>query len=467
MRATTLSRSSFIARSLTVGLAALALLSGTTPAGGRDRHDANRRPNILLIVTDDQRIGTLNVMPTTKRLFAENGRVFNNAYATTPLCCPSRTSIMTGRYPHNHGVRRNEDTELLDQTTTVQRYLQQAGYFTGIAGKYLNGWPELEAAPPYFDRWATIDDSSYTHVYYDFGANVDGQVYYPPGYSTDFIGEKTVRFLRGFESDDDRPWFMYVAPFASHKPFQPERAYKWARTPQWNGNPGVGELDRTDKPPWVQERNVGLAGARGVSRNQSRTLMSVDDLVEELFVALAKLDERRDTLAIFISDNGYLWGEHGLASKRFPYTEAIRVPLAIRWPGHLRAGGIDERMVANIDVAPTLLDVTGIDIDPDEPMDGRSMLSPGEREALLFEYFGADKGESPPWASYRSHDYQYIEYYDETTGVLTFREYYDLANDKWQLENLFGDSDPANDPLMPLLSAELAEAKSCAGSSCP
>jgi arylsulfatase A-like enzyme len=195
--------------------------------------------------------------------------------------------------------------------------------------------------------------------------------------------------------------------------------------------------------------------------------MSVDDLVVELFGALAKLDERRDTLAIFISDNGYLWGEHGLASKRFPYTEAIRVPLAIRWPGHLRAGGIDERMVANIDVAPTLLDVTGIDVDPDEPMDGRSMLSPGEREALLFEYFGADKGESPPWASYRSHDYQYIEYYDETTGLLTFREYYDLTNDKWQLENLFGDSDPANDPLMPLLSAELAEAKSCAGSSCP
>jgi arylsulfatase A-like enzyme len=463
-----LGRSNFVARSLTVALATLALLSGAGVAGGRDRsHDAARRPNILLIVTDDQRIGTLNVMPVTKRKFADQGTVFRDAYATSPLCCPSRTSIMTGQYPHNHEVRRNEDSQNLDQDSTVQHYLQQAGYLTGLAGKYLNGWPELEAAPPDFDRWAAIDDSSYAHVYTGFGANVDGRVFYPSGYSTDFIGDQTVRFLRGFESDDDRPWFLYVAPFASHKPFEPERIYRRARTPQWNGNPAVGELDRSDKPPWVQQRNVGLSGARGVSRSQSRTLMSVDDLVEKTFAALNRFEEGRDTLAIFISDNGYLWGEHGLASKRFPYTEAVKVPLAIRWPGHMGRGKVDDRMVANIDIAPSLLDVVGIEVNPEIPMDGRSIFAPGGREALLLEYFGANTGESPPWASYRTHEYQYIEYYDETTGVLTFNEYYDLVNDRWQLENLLGDQDAGNDPLTPLFSAQLAEAKNCAGSSCP
>ena len=463
-----LGRSNFLARSLTVALATLTLLSGAVAASGRDRsHDPARRPNILLIVTDDQRIGTFNVMPATKRKFADRGTVFTDAYATSPLCCPSRTSIMTGRYPHNHEVRRNEDAMNLDQETTLQYYLQRAGYTTALVGKYLNAWPELQAAPPYFDRWAAIDDSSYAHVYTGFGANVDGRVFYPDGYSTDFIGDQSARFLRGFEADDDRPWFLYVAPFASHKPFQPERSYKWARTPQWNGNPAVGELDRTDKPPWVQERRVGLSGARGTARAQSRTLMSVDDLVEKTFAALSKFDETRDTLAIFISDNGYLWGEHGLASKRFPYSAAVKVPFALRWPGHVGRGRIDDRMVANIDITPTVLDVVGIESNPDVPIDGRSLFAPGEREALLLEYFGARLGESPPWSSYRTDTYQYTEYYDETTGVLTFNEYYDLANDRWQLENLLGDADTANDPLMPFFSAQLAEAKSCAGSSCP
>src|SRR3990170_2531169 len=138
-----LGRSNIVARSLTVAVATLTLLTGAGAAGGRDpSHEATRRPNILLIVTADQRIGTLNVMPTTKRKFADQGTVFRDAYATSPLCCPSRTSIMTGQYPHNHQVRRNEDSQNLDQDTTLQHYLQQAGYLTGLAGKYLNGWPE-------------------------------------------------------------------------------------------------------------------------------------------------------------------------------------------------------------------------------------------------------------------------------------------------------------------------------------
>lgn len=458
------------ARLLAGALCALVLGFPAPQAGGRVRQDegpGSTRPNILVIVTDDQRAGTLDAMPATRRAFTTRGRTYTDAYATSPLCCPSRASIMTGRYPHNHGVERNEDAEKLDQETTLQYYLKQAGYTTGMVGKYLNSWDEASAAPPYFDRWAAIDDGSYSHVYYDFLANVNGKVFFPGGYSTDFIATKTVKFLRDFEEHDETPWFMYVAPFAPHKPFHPEPIYRGASTPLWNGNPAVEEADRDDKPSWVQRRHVLLSGARTVSRKQYRTLMSVDDMVSRIFQTLRKLDEARPTLAFFLSDNGYLWGEHGLASKRFPYTAAVKVPFVVRWPGQVSPGSVDGRMFANIDIVPTVLDVLDIEADPDAPVDGRSVFAAGERDGLLFEYNGARLGESPPWASYRSKTYQYIEYYDETTGALEFREYYDLANDRYQLENLFGDDDPFNDPLAPPLMTQLADAKSCRGDSCP
>lgn len=424
------------------------------------------RPNVLLIVTDDQRAGTLDAMPKTRRLFADAGVSFTDAYATSPLCCPSRASIMTGRYPHNHGVRRNEDAQELVQESTLQYYLQSAGYHTAMAGKYLNGWPEAEASPPYFDRWAAIDDSNYQRVYNDITVNLNGDVIFADGYSTDVVEDKSVGFLRTFEKSDDVPWFLYVAPFAPHAPFVPEARYRDSDTPYVRGNPAVWESDRSDKPPWVRARNVRLAGARATARRQARTLYSVDDMVERLFAAMDRMDETRDTLAIFVSDNGYLWGEHGLASKRFPYTGAIKVPLIIRWPGHVREGTTDERIVANIDLAPTILDAAGTEPAPEYPIDGRSVFGAGARDRLLLEYFGSRLGESPSWASIRSGPYQYVEYYDDV-GAVAFREYYDLANDPFQLVNLYGDPDPLNDPPLALMVTQLAQTRSCRGSDCP
>lgn len=425
-------------------------------------------PNVLLIVTDDQRFETLGAMPATLDFFRIKGRKFTDAYATSPLCCPSRASIMTGRYPHNHGVQRNEDADQLDQTTTLQYYLQQAGYATALVGKYLNGWPEVEAAPPYFDRWAAIDDSEYKHVYRNFVANVNGRISYPTGYSTEFIAQKSMRFLRRFERDDKRPWFLYVAPFAPHSPFDAERAYRGASTPRWAGNPAVGELDRSDKPPWVRERNVSLRDGRSIAAKQYRTLMSVDDMVHAIGRRLRRLDEARDTIAIFTSDNGYMWGEHGIASKRFPYTAATRIPLVVRWPGHVERDSTDERLAANIDVSPTVLDAVGIDVPADQPMDGRSLLATETRDRLLMEYFGAEIGKTPPWAALRSASHQYVEYYsDNAAKTVVFHEYYDLASDPFQLVNLYGDGDPTNDPSLVMNAAELAFLRDCAGDACP
>ena len=422
-------------------------------------------PNILLIVTDDQRVGSLDVMDRTRSYFRQGGRRFPNAYTTSPLCCPSRASIMTGRYPHNHEVRRNQDASNLIQETTLQYYLQESGYLTGIAGKYLNSWKEAEADPPYFDRWAVIDDTSYGRVYKDFVANVDGDVTRPDGYSTSFVADRTVDFLSAFERDDERPWFMYVAPFAAHKPFVPHPRYRSARTPAWFGNPAVGESDRSDKPPWVQNRKVRLPGGRAIARVQYRTLMSADDMVAQITEALARHDEGRQTLAIFISDNGYLWGEHGLASKRFPYTGAVEVPLYLRWPGHVKRRSVDERLAANIDIAPTIAEIVGITPSAEHPMDGRSLLGAGTREELLLEFFAGGLGEVPPWASLRSATYQYVEYGEGS--VPSFTEYYDLELDPFQLENLLGDADPTNDPPRAILSTDLQQARRCRGTSCP
>jgi arylsulfatase A-like enzyme len=427
------------------------------------------RPNVLLVVTDDQRWGTLNVMPAVRRYLKRNGRQYREAFATSPLCCPSRASIMTGQYPHNHGVRRNEDADNLVHESTIQYYLQQNGYRTGIVGKYLNSWPEAQKNPPYFDKWATIDDSNYNRVYYDFTANVNGRIVRPSIYSTSFVTHKAVRFMRGFESKDAEPWFLYVAPFASHKPFRPQARYRSAPVPFWPGNPAVGESDRSDKPPWVRARNVRLPGGRAIQRDQAKTLMSADDMVKRLFLALDSLGEKRRTLVIFISDNGYMWGEHGLASKRSPYTQAVKVPLILRWRRQIEPGTKDDTLVANIDIAPTILEATGTGSDPDYPMDGRSLLSASQpRRELLLEYFGSRVGaDVPSWASTISPTYQYVEYYDDTTGTVVYDEYYDLVNDPWLLDNLLGDSDPTNDPPVFPLSVDLQQARDCTGTTCP
>ncbi|HEV3473164.1 MAG TPA: sulfatase [Actinomycetota bacterium] len=437
------------------------------PTSGHARREAHpARPNILLIVTDDQRSGMLDGMPKTKRLFADAGVTFTDAFATTPLCCPSRASIMTGRYPHNHGVRRNEDADQLAQGSTLQYYLQSSGYLTAMAGKYLNGWPEATTSPPYFDKWAAIDDSDYRRVYRNMTANVNGEVFHPDAYSTGFIEEKSVDFLRSFEGSDAKPWFLYVAPFAPHAPFVPERRYRDAGTPYFPGNAAVWEADRSDKPPWVRQRNVRLGGGRALARRQARTLYSVDDMVDRIFGALNRMDEARDTLAIFVSDNGYLWGEHGLASKRFPYTGAVKIPLIIRWPGHVLPDTKDDRIAANIDLAPTILYATGIEPDPDYPIDGRALFGPGSRDRLLIEYFGSKRGKVPSWASIRSAKDQFVEYYDENGSVI-YREYYDLAADPYQLVNLYGDADPFNDPPFAFPATQLAQSRTCRGSACP
>ena len=423
------------------------------------------RPNVLIIVTDDQRVDTFAVMQQTRRWFGAGGTKFPNAFATTPLCCPSRASIMSGRYAHNHNVETNRSAERFDERGSLQRYLHEDGYKTAVVGKFLNGWTR---DPQFFDRWATFLDPI---RYYGARARVDGTLQRTPGYSTDYVASQSVSILNSFERTDSDPWYLYVAPFAPHDPYQPKREYGRARVGGWNGNPAVKERDRSDKPDWVTNKNrqTTLKEGRDIRAAQLRTLISVDDLVARIASALSKLGEQQSTLAFFISDNGKHWGEHGLGGKQDPYTHSIRIPMYMRWPGRVGAGREDPRLALNVDVAATVLDATGSSADAEYPLDGRSLLETWDRDHIYSENKFGGQG-FPSWSTVRTNTEQYIEWYDEDLETVSFREYYDLTVDPWQLTNLLADSDPSNDPppeRLTELALQIARDRRCQGTTGP
>jgi arylsulfatase A-like enzyme len=454
-----------VAGALGLGLVALGLTWVLRSAGTSER-PIPTGPNILLILTDDQRAsGTLEVMPRTRHWFEDGGVRFPSAFVTTPLCCPSRASILTGQFAHNHGILFHVTPRLHVtspdspfQRATIERALHDAGYETALFGKYLNGWPESED-PPFFDTWSVVRVPR-KDTYFGGEVNEDGNLRPMNEYNTTYLRDRALDFLRSMQGDA-RPWFLSITVKAPHYPYTPEPKYENAPVPPLVPDPAMQETDRSDKPPDVQQRSVSPEKAEMARTAQLRTLMSVDDLVESVFQELTRLGEVENTLALFTSDNGLLWGEHGLGvNKLVPYTPSVAVPLLLRWPGHVAAGVVDDRLAANVDLAPTILQAAGISPGPSMSFDGRSLLEPSHRSRLLLEY-----GSTGGWASTRTRDFQYVEYYDN--GQVTFREYYDLRADPWQLTNLLADDDTANDPDVTALSAQLTADRGCRESACP
>ncbi|MDQ3954928.1 MAG: sulfatase [Actinomycetota bacterium] len=420
------------------------------------------RPNVLIIMTDDQRAtGTYRVMPNTREWFMKGGTTYPKAWVTTPLCCPSRSTLFSGQYAHNHGVLTNDLAGQLDHTTTMQALLDSAGYNTAYVGRFLNGWGLRSSPPEQFDHWAAFPGN-----YFDKRFNIDGNLVDVPGYTTTFLGSHAIELMEDFEHEDDVPWLMYVATSAPHKPFLPEPRYEDAKVGSYS-NPAIEETDLSDKADYV---SLGSRGdPKAIRRGQLRTLMSVDDLVDKVMTKLDELDESRDTIAIFVSDNGFLWGENGLIEKRSPFTAALQIPLMVRWPGHVPAGEVDSSNVSMVDIAPTLYEATGVATDL--PLDGRSLFGPDEREEMFFEHWAESERDVPDYASLRTDTYQYTEYYEgEGRLIPTFREYFDLVNDPWQLENLLGNEDPLDDPSpvdIAALQAKIQQYRDCAGTACP
>jgi arylsulfatase A-like enzyme len=442
--------------------AALALLT-LLPAVGFSRPAAGQAggsPNVLVILTDDQRaMDTMEHMARTQQWFGQGGTNFSNAYATTPLCCPARASIFTGRMAHNTGVRTNGDQQQLDHNSTIQRYLRQNDYRTAMAGKFMNLWP-VEQNPPHFDRWALLrpEDSGYFNSRF----NVDGTTQIVPDYSTDFIRDYALDLIDDWESNDAKPWFMFLSPYAPHDPADPATRHNGMIFPPWLGNPAVFEQERGDKPPYVRNAHHTFEEAVADRDRQLKTLLAVDEMVDAVLNSLQQQGEQ-NTLAFFLSDNGFFWAEHGLRGKNAPYTESIRIPLLLRWPGQVSAGVGDGRPVANIDVVPTIMDAVGMSPDPQFPLDGRSLLNQNARTKMYTESWPPrSRG---PWASVRNGRYQFIEYYADN-GRVERREYYDLVADPWQLSNLYADGNPRNDPWPGALGTELAGLRTCVGEAC-
>jgi arylsulfatase A-like enzyme len=443
--------------------AALLLMAGVfiQPAGGPARGQESP-PNILVILSDDQRAaGTVTplAMPATRRWMRDGGTRFSNSFATTPLCCPSRASIFTGQYAHNHGVRINADGRALDHRDTVQRYLQDAGYITALVGKFLNHWP-LDEAPPYFDRYTLVQPG-----YQDVQANKDGEIEQVKQYSTDYVATRARNMILDFEEQDATPWMLFAHPNAPHVPFDIKKRYQDAPVGQWDLNPAVREQDRSDKPPYVRHSVRDPNRARSSRRGQLRMLMSVDDLVAKAFKTLVEAGELQDTLVIFLSDNGFMWGEHGLFAKTHAYIQSAEIPMYVRWPGHVAAGIADPRLAANIDVAPTILEAARVE--PQHVLDGRSLFGGVPRDHLLLESFWQHPQKGiPKWASYLSSSIQYTEYYADNETTRVFREYYALSDDPWQLRNRLG---PGQQPPPPgslaVVEARLDRDRSCQGTS--
>jgi len=451
---------------LLLAVLSIVAVGASTGATAQEIPDViGKAPNILIIVTDDQRADSLGVMPETRRRFKEEGTYYPNGYVTTPLCCPARASVFTGQYAHNHGVRKNTNPTELDQTETIQRYLKQAGYATAISGKFLNTWP-LEQAPQFFDRW-----SIFRRGYYNADFNVDGQITEVPDYSTDFVAKKAAEYLDSFETIDQRPWFLYVAPAAPHKPFIAEPKYDDSRVPPRKQTPSVTEKSRGDKPPFIRHRAGEPGAAKVIHEEQLQMLKSVDDMVARVFRTMDDLDETRDTLAFFLSDNGYLLGEHGVIGKRLPYTDSVRVPFMVRWPAGTDAPRVDERIATNIDIAPTVIEAVELPTEPSTfEMDGIPLDAERQHSHLFMESWGNYPKNLPDWVSIRTKEYQYVEYFARPGmdgGFVSYFEYYDLVEDPWQLTNLFENASLMDDPDVEALHRQIRSDMKCAGATCP
>lgn len=417
-------------------------------------------PNIVIINLDDARADAGIVLPKTLGWLADGGATYTNAYVSTPSCCPSRATLMTGQFVHNNG-QVDQVTPLTDERDSIQRHLSDAGWFTAHSGKYLHYYDVTEIAPNW-DRW-----THYKGGYNNVLVNIDGDVGRSSVYSTTLTFDTAIEYAQDFTAaDDDRPFYLHIAPVAPHRPLDPEPRYANAPVPAWNPPPSVGEADRSDKPPFVSFLNESEAESRRVREGQLRLLMSLDDQVDRFMRTLDQLGELDNTLVLFTSDNGYFWGEHGRTSKFLPYTEAVEVPLYVYWEGHIEPGSVNDDLVSHIDILPTVLTAAGVEWD--HTVDGRDFLDPSfEREYLLTEYFLDESNANfiSDWSSIRNEAHVYNEYYG-TAGEVIFREYYDLRSDPWELENQLATNPEAVADEVARLAPRLERYRNCVGSRC-
>jgi N-acetylglucosamine-6-sulfatase len=386
--------------------------------------------NFVVIITDDQRWDTLWAMPTVQHELVSRGVTFSNGFVTTPLCCPSRASILSGGfYAHHTGVLQNGGPNggaaKFSDVETLATWLHDAGWKTALIGKYFNHYDQLSPyVPPGWTRWVALVRGGYFSPY----INIDGVETTATGYQTKFWADQAVQFIRQYP---DTPIFLYLTPFAPHEPAIPALRDRSAFSdfPPWRP-PSYNEEDVSDKPRWVRRLpplspDVQVAQDE-FDRNQLRTLQAVDRAVGSIVEALGETERLANTVFVLTSDNGLMWGEHRVLDKGCVYEECIRVPFVVVVPGV--AARTDPHLVLNLDIGPTIAALAGLT----KSTDGQNLLpllrdpQVSVRDDFLIEYWGE---RLKRFRAVRNDRWKYVEYANGD------RELYDLSNDPYELDN--------------------------------
>ena len=442
-----------------LGLLAWQAAAAPEPTGVRPSH-----LNLVVILADDERWDSNGRMTNVQRLLAAHGITFTNAFATTSECCPSRASILTGQYAHTNGVIENFGPNSYPhfyEKSNLAVWLHDAGYDTALVGKYLNDYTVYgnHHVPPGWSTWVAMD-SVPEERYYDYTLNENGGlVHYGTkvsDYSTDVLARKATEFL----SIAKEPFFLYFTPIAPHLPAIPAARDLAALVALQRPRPNFNERDITDKP-WngIYRRVLQTAAVHYIDREietqQLRSLRELDRQIGTLVATLKARGVLDRTVILYASDNGFMWGEHRLGGKVWPYEESIRVPLVVRVPWRSMWDTRNSEYVLNIDFASTLASLAGVK--PRLPQDGRSFapLLRGTplpvRPDFVVEYLGASlyhEGGPPPFRALRTHRWLYVAYLNG------WRELYDLRSDPYELHNLA--RSPAQAEVRRRLAARLA-----------
>lgn len=470
------------------------------------------KPNVIVIMTDDQPYSLTVAMPNVQNLLAERGVQFGNAFTTNSLCCPARTSVLRGQYVHNHEVLSNGGPQggfpKFYQTgyeaSTLATWLQGAGYHTALMGKYLNAYPygppeddppnytapRDSYVPPGWSEWfgfydVPLDPNNTPYRMYGYRVNEDGRARWygnrADEYQTDVLAERASDFVRR-SGRSNTPFFLYLAPTAPHLPTIPaarhEGRFAGLQAPR---SPAFNEADTSDKPRWVRAvprfSDAKVARLDDVYRRQAEMLLAVDELVGALVETLLGTGELGNTYIVFTSDHGFHAGEHRLGEMKLtPYAASTQIPLLIRGPG-VPEGVVREELVLNTDLAPTIAGLVGAPVP--EFVDGRTLeplwqqQSPAWRRTSLTEFWPRRAIEDyglehlnvnvtvPTYRAVRSLRHLFVEYtYQDGT---TEGELYDLVNDPFELENLYNRTDPA---VIAAFSAHAERLQRCRAAGC-
>lgn len=416
-----------------------------------------RPRNVVFILSDDHRYDAMSFLghplAETPHLdsMAAHGVHCPNALVTTSLCSPSRASILTGQYTFRHRVIDNNRL-VPEGTTFFPQYLQQAGYRTAFIGKWHMG-AHHDNPRPGFDHWVSFKGQGhYLPPGPNYTLNVDGRRVPQEGYITPLLTDYAIRFLEE-QRDSDRPFFLYLSHKAVHGPFLPEEKYnrRFDNKP-WSLPESAAPVEGNARnlPRWLLDQRNSWHGVdfpyhtdleiETYYRRYCEALCSVDDSVGAVLDQLKKMGIHDQTLVIYMGDNGFLFGEHGLIDKRVAYETSIRVPLLMQCPELFAGGQVVDQMVANIDIAPTILEAMGLATPA--TMDGSSFLplARGEsipwRENFLYVYYWEKNfPQSPTVFSLRNARYKLNSYY----GLWDTDELFDLQTDPGEQRNLIHD----------------------------